>query len=101
MAGKRQPTDIVKANGRKHMTKAEEDQRRDREVHVPPPDKAVPPKWLLKKYHKEFCEIGEILRSAGLYAELDRLLCRNDEYQSGENQASEYLSEKEKCHTFY
>lgn len=72
MPGKRQPTDIVKAKGLKHMTQAEEDARRDQEVHVPPPDKAVPPKWLPKKYHNEFCEIGEILRTAGLYAELDR-----------------------------
>lgn len=37
MAGKRQPTDIVKANGRKHLSQAEEDARRDREVHVPSP----------------------------------------------------------------
>ena len=72
MPGKRQPTDIVKAKGLKHMTQAEEDARRDQEVHVPPPDKAVPPKWLPKKHHNEFCEIGEILRTAGLYAELDR-----------------------------
>lgn len=72
MAGKRQPTDLVAANGRKHMTQAEEDQRRDQEVHVPPPDAAVPPKWLPKRLHGEFREIGEILRAAGLYAELDR-----------------------------
>lgn len=72
MSGKRQPTDLVVAKGRKHMTQAEEDQRRDQEVYVPPPDAAVPPKWLSKKHHKEFHEIGEILRSAGLYAELDR-----------------------------
>lgn len=72
MAGKRQPTDLVAANGRKHMTQAEEDQRRDQEVHVPPPDAAVPPKWLPKRLHGEFREIGEILRTAGLYAELDR-----------------------------
>lgn len=72
MPGKRQPTDIVKAKGLKHMTQAEEDARRDQEVHVPPPDKAMPPKWLPKKHHNEFCEIGEILRTAGLYAELDR-----------------------------
>ena len=32
----------------------------------------MPPKWLPKKHHNEFCEIGEILRTAGLYAELDR-----------------------------
>lgn len=62
MPGSRQPTDLVKANGRKHLSQAEEDERRDREVHVPPPDKAQPPKWLLKKFHQEFTEIGEILR---------------------------------------
>ena len=72
MPGKRQPTDIVKAKGLKHMTQAEEDARRDQEVHVPPPDKAVPPKWLPKKHHNEFCEIGEILRTAGLYAKAIR-----------------------------
>ena len=72
MAGKRQPTDIVKANGRKHLSQAEEDARRDREVHVPSPEQAVPPRWLGKKFHKEFQEIGEILRTAGLYTELDR-----------------------------
>ena len=72
MAGKRQPTDIVKANGRKHLSQAEEDARRDREVHVPSPEQAVPPRWLGKKFHKEFREIGEILRTAGLYTELDR-----------------------------
>ena len=31
MAGQRQPIDVIVANGRKHMTKAEEDARRDRE----------------------------------------------------------------------
>lgn len=72
MAGKRQPTEVVEANGRKHMTEAEKDERRDREVHVPPPDEATPPKWLPKKFHREYQEIGEILRAAGLYSELDR-----------------------------
>ena len=72
MAGKRQPTAVVEANGRKHLTEAEKDQRRDREVHVPPPDEAIPPKWLPKRLHDEYREIGEILLAAGLYAELDR-----------------------------
>lgn len=72
MAGKRQPTDIVKANGRKHMSQGEEDARRDREVHVPSPERAEPPRWLSKKFHAEFREIGEILRQSGLYTELDR-----------------------------
>lgn len=72
MPGPRQPTELVVANGRKHLTRAEEDQRRDQEVYVPVPERAEPPKWLPKKLHDEFREIGEILRLAGLYAELDR-----------------------------
>lgn len=72
MPGPRQPTELVVANGRKHLTRAEEDQRRDQEVHVPVPDHVEPPKWLPKKLHAEFRQIGEILRLAGLYAELDR-----------------------------
>lgn len=72
MAGKRQPTALVEANGRKHLTAAETDARRDQEVYVAPPEAAVPPLWLPKKLHKEFREIGEILLAAGLYSELDR-----------------------------
>lgn len=74
MAGPRQPTDVVKANGKKHLSTAEEEQRRDREVHVPPPDKVEPPGWFPKgkKLRAEYCEIGEILRAAGLFSELDR-----------------------------
>lgn len=72
MPGPRQPTELVMASGKKHLTRAEEDARRDQEVHVPPPDHVTPPRWLPKKLHAEFCEIGEILRLAGLYTELDR-----------------------------
>lgn len=72
MPGKRQPTEVVEANSRKHLTEAEKNERRDREVHVPPPEEAIPPKWLPKRLHKEYHEIGEILRASGLYAELDR-----------------------------
>ncbi len=72
MPGKRQPTAVVEAAGKKHLSRAEADERRDREVRVPPPEQAVPPKWLPKRFHKEFHEIGELLLSAGLYAELDR-----------------------------
>lgn len=38
MPGPRQPTDLVKARGKKHFSQTEEDQRRDQEVHVQPPD---------------------------------------------------------------
>ena len=72
MAGRRQPTALLEANGRKHLTEAEADARRDQEVYVASPEAAVPPRWLPKKLHKEFREIGEILLAAGLYSELDR-----------------------------
>ena len=68
MPGPRQPTDLLKATGRKHLSQQEEDQRRDQEVHVPPPDQVEPPKWLLKKFHKEFREIGEILGRTEVWA---------------------------------
>lgn len=72
MPGKRQPTALVKANGRKHLSRSETEERLDHEVHVPLPERAVPPRWLPKRLHKEFQEVGEILLAAGLYAELDR-----------------------------
>lgn len=100
MAGKRQPTALVQANGKKHLTEAEIDQRLDQEVHVPPPDSAEPPGWLLKKYHKEFREIGEILRAAGLFAELDRdvlaqyFVCRDRWFQA-DRQAAKAIRQKD------
>ena len=72
MSGKRQPTEVVKANGRKHMSRAEEDARRDQEVYVPVPECVTPPKWLAKRFHAEFVELGETLRLAGLFTNLDR-----------------------------
>ena len=45
MPGPRQPTDLVKARGKKHFSQTEEDQHRDQEVHVQPPDRAEPPRW--------------------------------------------------------
>lgn len=72
MPGKRQPVEVLQANGRKHLTMAEIEQRRDQELRISAPKSVVPPKWLAKKYHPEFIEIGSILLAAGLYTELDR-----------------------------
>ncbi|WP_300811405.1 hypothetical protein [uncultured Akkermansia sp.] len=53
MPGPRQPTDLLKATGRKHLSRAEEAERRSREARVEPAKTAKPPKWMpefLKKY---------------------------------------------------
>ena len=72
MAGARQSAAMLEMNGTAHMSAAELNERRDREVHVAIPDRAEPPKWLAKKHHAEYRRIGEILLAAGLFTELDR-----------------------------
>ena len=71
MAGKRQPTDVVIANGRKHLSKTEEAERRASEVKVSPAKTAKPPKWLPETLKKDFRAIGKRLIASGLYTELD------------------------------
>lgn len=71
MAGKRQPTDVVIANGRKHLSKKEEAERRAGEVKVAPAKTAKPPKWLQEELKKDFRRLGKQLIAAGLYTELD------------------------------
>lgn len=71
MAGKRQPTDVVLANGRKHLSRAEEAERRAGEVKVAPAKTTKPPKWLLEELKPDFRRLGKRLIAAGLYTELD------------------------------
>ena len=71
MPGPRQPTDIVVANGRKHLSRAEEEARRNREVKAPPAQKAKPPKWLPETMRKDFRAIGKSLIALGVYSDQD------------------------------
>lgn len=85
MAGRRQPTDVVVANGRKHLSKAEEAERRAGEVKAPPAKTAKPPKWLPEALKRDFRTIGKKLIAIGLYTELDadtlaRYLMAHSEY---------------------
>jgi len=98
MAGARQPTDLVVMNGRKHLTRAEEDARRDREVVVPAPQRAKPPKWLPKELHREFRAIGKQLIDVGLYTDLDadnlgRYLVAHHEYISATAEVQRALTQ--------
>lgn len=71
MPGPRQPTDVIVANGRKHLSKAEEEERRSWEPKVDKPKTATPPKWLPEALKKEFRALGKRLIAAGLYTTLD------------------------------
>ena len=71
MPGKRQPTDVVLANGRKHLSRAEEAQRRAGEVKLPQAKTARPPRWLPEELKKAFRALGKQLIQAKLYTELD------------------------------
>ena len=71
MPVKRQPTDVVLANGRKHLSRAEEAQRRAGEVKLPQAKTAGPPRWLPEELKKTFRALGKQLIQAKLYTELD------------------------------
>ena len=94
------PTAVVKANGKKHLSKAEEAERLAQEVQVDAPEEIRPPKWLPKKYHGEFLEIANILAGLKLYAELDRdvlaqyFICR-DRWMDADKQAAKAIKAKD------
>lgn len=71
MAGKRQPTALVEAKGRKHLTKAEKARREAEEIKTPVAETAKPPKWLPEELKKEFRSIGKKLIALGIYSDLD------------------------------
>ena len=71
MAGTRQPTDVVLANGRKHLSQAEEAARRAGEVQVPRPKTIKVPKWVPETLKADFRRLGKQLLRCGLYTDLD------------------------------
>lgn len=70
MARPREPIALVEAKGRKHLTKAERDARRDAEVRAPC-DNVSPPAWLTKKEKEKFDGIAEQLIEIGIMSNLD------------------------------
>lgn len=70
MARPREPIDLLIAKGKKHLTKAEIEERRAQEIDVPFTD-IEPPKFLPKSFHKEFYEISDKLKAIGIMTELD------------------------------
>ena len=71
MAGRpREPIDLIKAKGKKHLTKAEYEDRKNSEIHVPFTD-IKPPSYLTSKQKKEFTDIAEQLLQLNIMTELD------------------------------
>ena len=70
MAGPRQPIELVVANGRKHLTKAETEERRQRELQ-PCTDEIAAPSYLTAKQKKDFCKIAAQLQKLKIMGETD------------------------------
>lgn len=70
MARPREPIDLIIAKEKKHLTKAEIEERRAQEVKVEFKD-VKPPDYLPKKLAEEFMEIADKLLQIGIITELD------------------------------
>lgn len=70
MAGKKQPIELVVANGKKHLTKAEIEQRKSTEVKANS-DNIKPPSHLTKDEKKQFKKIAKELIDIGIMGNPD------------------------------
>ena len=70
MAGQRQPVELLIANGKKHLTKAEIEERRAGEVK-PIVGDISPPDYLTKTQKNEFNKIAEQLKKLKIMGETD------------------------------
>lgn len=70
MTNRKQPIDLIIAKGKKHLTKAEIERRRNEEINVPFTE-IKPPKYLDTKQKKKFKEIAGKLQAVGIWTELD------------------------------
>ena len=71
MAGRpREPIDLIKAKGKKHLTQAEYEERKNSELQVPFTD-VTPPDYLSAKQKREFTEIADQLLQLNIMTELD------------------------------
>lgn len=84
MAGQRQPIELVQARGAKHLTKAEIQDRIEREIK-PITDDIIAPAYLTKKQKEEFNRIASQLEKLKIMGETDvdalaRYIVANDFY---------------------
>lgn len=84
MAGQRQPLEVVQGKGRKHLTKAEIENRKRTEVKAKN-DNVKPPSYLGAKQKRRFTEIANELLDLDIIANIDcdalaRLIIVEDEF---------------------
>ena len=70
VARPREPIDLIKAKGKKHLTQAEYEERKNSEIQVPFVD-VEPPTYLSAKQKKEFNVYAEMLLKLNIFTELD------------------------------
>lgn len=82
--GQRQPIDLLLIKGKKHLTKAEIEQRREEEVKAPA-DNIKYPKYLPRELRAEYNKISKALVDIGIFTNLDtdslaRFLVAREQY---------------------
>lgn len=90
MAGQRLPLEVVQARGSKHLTKAEIQERREREIK-PITDNIIAPAYLTKKQTEEFNRIADQLKKLKILGETDvdalaRYITAKDMYENAVKQ---------------
>ena len=84
MAGQRLPLEVVQARGSKHLTKAEIQERKEREIK-PVTDDIIAPDYLTKKQKDTFYKLSSQLEKLKIMGETDvdalaRYIVANDSY---------------------
>ena len=84
MAGQRLPIEVVQARGSKHLTKAEIQERKEREIK-PVTDDIIAPDYLTKKQKDTFYKLSSQLEKLKIMGETDvdalaRYIVANDAY---------------------
>lgn len=84
MGNPRVPLEVIQARGAKHLTKAEIQERREREIK-PIADNIIAPSYLTKKQKDEFYRIADQLKKLKIIGETDvdalaRYITANDFY---------------------
>ena len=90
MAGQRIPIELIQARGSKHLTKAEIQERQEREIK-PITDNIIAPAYLTKKQKDEFYKIADQLKKLKILGETDvdalaRYITAKDMYENAVKQ---------------